>query len=54
MLIWLASVVPKILEPVGAQFSVSNRVLNILVAKVQLDSAGVMAGIRQIEAGRVA
>jgi hypothetical protein len=44
----------KVLEPLRAQLIVSNRVLNILVAEVQLDSAGVSAGISQTVAGRVA
>ena len=40
---------PKVLEPVGRQFGVSDRVLDVLVPEVVLQGPGVMAIICELE-----
>ena len=40
---------PKVLEPVGRHFGVSDRVLDVLVPKVVLQGPGVMAIVRELE-----
>jgi hypothetical protein len=45
---------PEILEPVRRQFSVAHGVLNVAMAKIRLQGAGVMAGIGEGEAAGVA
>ena len=44
----------KILEPVGRHFGVPDRVLDVLVAKVVLQGARVVAIVRELEATGVA
>jgi hypothetical protein len=48
------SVPPKVLEPVGSHFGVSDRVLDVLVPEVVLQGARVVAIIGQLEAAGVA
>jgi hypothetical protein len=43
----------SVMAATSAQFGVTNRVLNVAVTKVRLQSARVMAGIGQGEAARV-
>src|SRR5262249_49143490 len=50
----LRSASPKVLEPVGRHFGVSDRVLDVLVAEVVLQGARVVAVIGQLEAAGVA
>src|SRR6516165_38117 len=45
---------PKVPEPVGRHFGVSDRVLDVLVPEVVLQGPGVMAIIGQLEATGVA
>jgi hypothetical protein len=47
------SVLLEVLEAVRAQLGVTNCVLDIFVAEVELDRARVLAGIHQVKAGRV-
>lgn len=49
----LRSILPEVLEPLWAQFSVSNRVLDVLVPEVQLNRPGIVASVGEIEAGGV-
>ena len=44
---------PEILEAPWTQLGIPHRVLNVLVAKVKLNRAGVLAGVGQVKAGRV-
>jgi hypothetical protein len=48
---WFLS--PEVFEPIGRHFGVSHRVLDILVAEVMLQRAGVVAVIGQLEAAGV-
>ena len=49
-----SSVPPKVLESVGRHFGVPDRVLDVLVSKVVLQGARVMAIIGQLEPTRMA
>ena len=49
-----SSVPPKIFEPVGRHFGVSDGVLNVLVAEVMLQGPRVVAIIGQLEPTRMA
>ena len=40
---------PKVLEPIGRHFGVSDRVLDVLVPEVVLQGPGVMAIVRELE-----
>src|SRR5262249_45310718 len=44
------SVLPKVFEPVGRHFGVSDRVLDVLVAQVMLQGPRVVAVVGQLEA----
>jgi hypothetical protein len=46
-------VLPEILETAARQFGVTHRVLDVPMAKVQLNCAGILASIREIEACRM-
>ena len=45
----IRSAPPKVLEPVGRHFGVSDRVLDVLVPEVVLQGPGVMAIVREFE-----
>jgi hypothetical protein len=45
---------PEILEAGWAELHVADRMLDIPLAKVKLDCARIVAGIRRIKAGRMA
>ena len=47
------SIHPEILEPVRSHLSVAGGVLDVSVAEVELDGAGVLAVIGELEAGRM-
>ena len=47
-------ILPEVLEPAGRQFGIAYRVLNVLVAEIELNRACVVAGIRQVVPGGVA
>jgi hypothetical protein len=44
---------PEILEPIGSQLGVANRMLNVLVPEIGLQSPHIMTGIGQGEAAAV-
>ena len=46
-------VFPEIPKPAGRQLRISDRVLNILVAKIKLDRPRILASVRKIKARRV-
>src|SRR6202035_3207939 len=48
------SVLPKALEPICCKFGVPDGVLNVPVAEIVLEGAGVLPIVRQLEAAGVA
>src|SRR5215475_15292911 len=44
------SVIPEITKPLGGQFCVAHRVLNMAMPEILLDSAGIDAFVREVKA----
>jgi hypothetical protein len=47
----MPSVLPEIAEPIGSEFSISYRVLDVLVAEVMLQRPGIHSLVGQLESG---
>ena len=47
------SVFPEVVEAMGGKLGIKDRVLDVPVAEVELDGAGVLAVIGELEAGRM-
>jgi hypothetical protein len=48
------SVLPEITKPLGCQFRVAYRVLNMAVPKILLNGAGIDTFVREVKATRMA
>src|SRR2546428_12248789 len=48
------SVIPEITKPMGCQFGVAHRVLNMAVPEILLNGAGIDAFVREVKATRMA
>ena len=45
------SILPEVIEAIGGQLGVEDRVLDVPVAQIELDGAGVLAVVGEFESG---